>query len=93
MDVKRENRTWIWGCVAAAVSSFLLALSLVWVNMELINLSYDIKQLQSSLEAQQNLKAKLEIEWMSLTSTYRLRDKASEYGLRSPDVTQVRKLE
>lgn len=91
--MKRENRMWIWSCVTAAVSSFLLGLSLVWVNMELIDLSYSIKQLQSVHESQKNLKAKLEIEWMNLTSTYRLRNKASEYGLQSPEVNQVRKLE
>jgi len=82
----------IWMIFIASLSAFLLGLGLVWVNIELVDISYDIEKLQNSLKKEEELNSKLKVEKMNLMSSSRLRDKASEFGLKPPKANQIRKL-
>lgn len=82
----------IWMLFAFSLSAFLLGLGLVWVNIELVDISYDIEKLQTTLKKEEELNSKLKVEKMNLISSYRLRDKAAEFGLRPPESNQIREL-
>ncbi len=84
------KRIWFWGGVVAMAGSLFLGLGLVWVNIELVDLSYEIKELQQDLTARKKLQAKLEVERNSLVAPRRLRQLAREYGLEPAEPHQVR---
>lgn len=86
------KRLWIWGGLSAMISAFALGLALVWVNIEMVDLSYNIKKLQRNLEEKKGLKAKLEVERNRLIAPYNLRQMAQEYELHPAEPRQVRSL-
>ncbi|HDQ41482.1 MAG TPA: hypothetical protein ENN39_10710 [Desulfonatronum sp.] len=69
-----------------------LALSVVWINIERMDLAYELKQLQTELERKTDLQAKLEVERMNLLSSARLRSLAEEAGLRQAGPGQIRSM-
>lgn len=84
---------WKTACAICALGTFILGLALVWLNIELVGLSYEIRDLQSRLQSERVLQDKLEVERMNLSSSYRLREKAREMGLRPPQSGEVVKVE
>lgn len=69
-----------------------LALSVVWINIERMDLAYKLKQLQTELERKTDLHAKFEVERMNLLSSARLRALADEVGLLQAGPGQIRTL-
>jgi cell division protein FtsL len=90
--MKQSTTHHVWWCLGIGLTTLLLGLSLVWVNIELVDLSYSIKKMQATLQEEKNLKAKLELECVNLMSSYRLREKAEEFGLQPPKASQIRKM-
>ncbi|MFO8031925.1 MAG: hypothetical protein R6U22_05225 [Desulfohalobiaceae bacterium] len=87
------NIGWTGSCAICALGTFILGLGLVWLNIELVGLSYEIRDLQNRLQKERVLQDKLEVERMNLSSSYRLREKAGEMGLRPPGSGEVIKVE
>ncbi|MCF8085363.1 MAG: hypothetical protein K9J48_00595 [Desulfohalobiaceae bacterium] len=81
-----------WGLIVSGLAAFGLSLGLVWLNVQMVNISYDIKQLESELQSEKTLNAKLEVERMHLVSDYKLQEMASRLGLRPPEKEQIRRL-
>lgn len=65
----------------AIMGALLLGLSSVWLNIERMDLAYDLDKLQKELDARTALAAKLEVERNNLISPYRLKRLAVMYGL------------
>lgn len=65
----------------AIMGALLLGLSSVWLNIERMDLAYDLDKLQKELDARTALAAKLELERNNLLSPYRLKRLAAMYGL------------
>jgi len=80
------------GLVLSGLAAFGLSLGLVWLNVQIVNISYDIKKLKSELQSEKTLNAKLEVERMHLVSDYRLQEMASRLGLGPPQKEQIRRL-
>jgi len=87
-----SGKGWAWWGVGLAFSSLILGLSLVWCNIERMDLAYDLKTNQMILDEKTALLAKLEVERGNLLSPYRLRQKAEEYGLGPADQSRIRRL-
>jgi len=83
----------LYTLVGAAIGTLSLGLALVWVNIELVDLSYSIKELHKSVQEEKELQAKLEVEAMNLSSSYRLQEKAAEMNLRPPESSEIRSLD
>ena len=81
-----------WGVIASGLAAFGLSVVLVWLNVQMINLSYDITQLKSRLQSEKTLNAKLQVERMHLFSDYRLEEIASQLDLRPPEKEQIRRM-
>ncbi len=81
-----------WSLCIVGVTTLILSLGVVWVNIELVQLSYSIKELHSEISKERELKNKLEVEKMNLMSSYRLRQKAELFDLERPSAEQIRYL-
>lgn len=84
---------WILGMVLAAVTSLVLGLTLVWLNIERMDIAYGLQKLQAELDRDSAHASKLELERDNLLSPYRLRMKAQELGMRPAEPGQIRRLE
>ncbi len=84
---------WILGTILTAVTSLVLGLTLVWLNIERMDIAYGLQKLQVELDRDSAHAAKLEVERDNLLSPYRLRQKAQELGMRPAVPGQIRRLE
>lgn len=73
--------------------AMLLGLGLVWLNIERVELAYDLRRLELESRELEALVDKLEIERDNLLAPYNLRRKAPEYGLRPARTGQIRRIE
>lgn len=83
---------WLMAASAASVIALALGLTLVWCNIERLDLAYEIKSLEEKIDRGKELNAKLEVERDNLLSPYRLSLKARELGLRPAGQGEIRKL-
>ena len=81
-----------WLTAVLGIGALVLGLSMVWINIERVDLAYELKQLQTELEHKTNLQAKLEVEKVNLLSSSRLRSLAEESELRQARPGQIRTL-
>ncbi len=70
-----------------------LGLALVWVNIERVDLAYELKTLERELQGKRDQHAKLEVERHYLLAPAQLRERANEMGLRPPVREQIRMLQ
>jgi cell division protein FtsL len=90
MNGKHQSRRLFWLTALFGISGLVLGLMVVWVNIERLDLAYELKQLQTELERKTDLQAKLEVERMNLLSSSRLRTLAEESDLRQARPGQIR---
>ena len=88
-----KTKTWSWGWLTAVLTlTFLLGLAKVWVNIERVDLSYRMQQLQKEYQENLELRTKLIIEKNNLLSPYRLKELGEEKRLSGPAESQIRKI-
>jgi cell division protein FtsL len=80
----------VFGVFCLAV---VLAMALVWVNIERVDLAYDLQKMQAELSRKEELAGKLEIERNNLTAPARLREVAARSGLYEARSGQMRKIQ
>lgn len=88
--MKAEN---FLGVVIMFVVTFALGLSLVWVNIERVDLAYELKTLERELQEKRDQYAKLQVERHYLLAPATLRERAEKAGLRPPSREQIRMLQ
>ena len=71
-------------------SVLLLSLSSVWLNIERMDLAYDLNKMEKELGNRTALASKLELERNNLISPYRLKRLAATYGLGPVGPGQMR---
>ncbi|MDR3640626.1 MAG: hypothetical protein P4L39_04830 [Humidesulfovibrio sp.] len=74
----------------AIAAALLLGLSSVWLNIERMDLAYDLNKLEKELADRTALASKLELERNNLISPYRLKRLAAVYGLGPVGSGQMR---
>jgi cell division protein FtsL len=72
---------WVGAFFCAIAAVLVLGLSSVWLNIERMDLAYDLNKLEKELANRTALVSKLELERNNLISPYRLKRVASMYGL------------
>ena len=75
------------------VVTIILGLGLVWVNIERVDLAYELKTLERELQEKQEQNSKLQVERHYLLAPATLRDRAEKSGLRPPRRDQIRMLQ
>lgn len=86
------GREW---AISMAFSLFLMlvfGLGLVWLNIERVDLAYEINKLQNQAGEQEALIAKLQVERDTLITPGRLRELARHYGLGPARPGQIRRI-
>lgn len=81
--------------LSVAFSLFLMlvfGLGLVWLNIERVDLAYDLNQIQRNIGETEALVAKLEVERNTLITPQRLRALAAHYGLGPARAGQIRRI-
>lgn len=87
---KHRSKRLYWLTSLFGISGLVLGLMVVWVNIERLDLAYELKHLQTELERKTDLQAKLEVERMNLLSSSRLRTLAEESDLQQARPGQIR---
>ncbi len=80
-------------CAIAFCGAVILGLSLVWVNIERVDLAYELQKMQAVLSRKEELRAKLEVERNNLVAPNRLRRIAREAGLHAAHSRQMRRMQ
>ena len=94
--MKRDSSSgsgWLLALVLSILTSLILGLTLVWLSIEITDMTYSIGQLQASVSERRALKAKLEVERDRLLSPYELGRAALTRGMREAVPGQIRHLE
>lgn len=84
---------WLLTIVISMLMSLVMGLSLVWINIDRMNVTYRLRALEADRESRVNLKAKLEVERDRLLSPYELGRKAAAYGMKDARPGQIRRIE
>ena len=81
-----------WLVSLLAIGALALGLLLVWLNIERMDLAYEIRTLEKDLHRLGSLIAKLEVERENLMSPQRLRRIAKEMDLGPAEAGQIRRV-
>lgn len=73
--------------------TIILGLGLVWVNIERVDLAYELKVLERELQEKQDQNSKLQVELHYLLAPATLRDRAEKAGLQPPRRDQIRTMQ
>ena len=73
--------------------TIILGLALVWVNIERVDLAYELKVLERELQEKQDQHSKLQVELHYLLAPATLRDRAQKAGLQPPKRDQIRTMQ
>lgn len=90
--MKGITKEWALTLAFSLFSLLALGLGLTWVNIERVDMAYELKRLQTEIESQESLIAKLEVERNTLLTPERLRVLAHDYGLTQARPGQIRRL-
>lgn len=85
------NRRWMLLTGLGGLLTIMLGMSLVWLNIERMDLAYDLKRLNSQAKELDDHAAKLRVERDNLLAPYRIKKLAENYGLHVPKAGQVRR--
>lgn len=90
---KKHRRGLIFLFALGILSLLIMLLVHVWINIERVDTSYYIMQVQGEIKDRRDHLAKLEVERERLLTPHELRNKAIEYGMHEPFVGQIRRME
>ncbi|MFZ5425792.1 MAG: hypothetical protein ACOZEN_02365 [Thermodesulfobacteriota bacterium] len=90
--MKGVTREWAITFGFSVLTLLALGLGLTWVNIERVDMAYELKRLQTEIDAQDALISKLEVERNTLMTPERLRVLAAQYGLAQARPGQIRRL-
>lgn len=85
------NRRWMLLIAVSGVVTLVLGMSLVWLNIERVDLAYELKRLKSQARELDDHASKLRVERDNLLAPYRLEKLADEFGLHVPKAGQMRR--
>lgn len=90
--MKGVTKEWALTLAFSVLTLLALGLGLTWVNIERVDMAYELKRFQTEIDAQEALLAKLEVERNTLLTPERLRTLAAQYGLTQARPGQIRRL-
>ncbi|WP_428567161.1 MAG: hypothetical protein ACP59X_07435 [Solidesulfovibrio sp. DCME] len=86
------SREWAISMAFSLVLLLVFGLGLVWLNIERVDLAYELNKMQRQIDEIESLSAKLEVERNTLITPGRLREVAREYGLGPARPGQIRRV-
>jgi cell division protein FtsL len=86
------SKEWAISMACSIVLLLVFGLGLVWLNIERVDLAYELNKLQRKIDEGETLTAKLEVERNTLITPARLREVARDYGLGPARPGQIRRV-
>jgi len=86
------SKEWAISMAFSIVLLLVFGLGLVWLNIERVDLAYELNKMQRQIDDVETLSAKLEVERNTLITPSRLREVAREYGLGPARPGQIRRV-
>lgn len=85
------DRSWLPLFIVSLVAALALGLASVWMNIERMDLAYDLRKMEQERDSKSALLVKLKVERDNLASPNRLRKLARKYGLSVASPGQIRR--
>lgn len=89
----RGSTGWMLIIALELLAFIVMSFTLVWSNIEMMDINYRMSSLYSQLSSKQDINSKLEIESDHLLSPYVLGLRAKEFGMKQPDYGQIRRIQ
>ena len=86
------TREWAVSMVFSIVLLLVFGLGLVWLNIERVDMAYELNKMQRQIDDTEALVAKLEVERNTLITPARLREVARQYDLGPARPGQIRRV-
>jgi cell division protein FtsL len=90
--MSKTDKTLLWMVLGLLGMALCLGLGAVWLNIERMDLAYDLRKMEQSLGRKEDLAAKLTVERNNLVSPYRLKKLAGRLGLGVAAPGQIRRI-
>lgn len=84
------SREWAFSMAFSLLLMLVFGMGLVWLNIERVDMAYEITRLQGEIDQSTALSAKLEVERDTLITPGRLRELAVQFGLGPAKSGQIR---
>ncbi len=84
------SREWAFSMAFSLFLMLVFGMGLVWLNIERVDMAYEITRLQGEIDQATALTAKLEVERDTLITPGRLRELAAQFGLGPAKAGQIR---
>ncbi|NDY56055.1 hypothetical protein G3N56_04755 [Desulfovibrio sulfodismutans] len=84
------SREWAFSMAFSLLLMLVFGMGLVWLNIERVDMAYEITRLQGEIDQATALSAKLEVERDTLITPGRLRELAVQFGLGPAKSGQIR---
>jgi len=90
--MSKADKTLLWMVLSLMGLALSLGLGAVWLNIERMDLAYDLRKMEKSLDRKEDLAVKLVVERNNLVSPYRLKQLAGRLGLGVAAPGQIRRI-
>ncbi len=90
--MSKADKTLLWMVLCLLGMALTLGLGAVWLNIERMDLAYDLRKMEQSLDQKEDLAVKLTVERNNLISPYRLKRLAGQLGLGVAAPGQIRRI-
>lgn len=86
------SKEWAISMAFSIALLLIFGLGLVWLNIERVDLAYELNKIQRQIDEMETLSAKLEVERNTLITPSRLRELAKDCGLGPARPGQIRRV-
>lgn len=86
------DKTLLWMILTLLGAALSLGLGAVWLNIERMDMAYDLRKMEKSLNQKEALAVKLSVERNNLVSPYQLKRLAGKLDLGVAAPGQIRRI-
>ena len=90
--MSKTDKTLLWMILTLLGGALSLGLGAVWLNIERMDLAYELRNMEKSLGRKEDLAVKLAVERNNLVSPYQLKKLAERNGLGVARPGQIRRI-
>jgi len=90
--MSKADKTLLWMVLTLLGAALTLGLGAVWLNIERMDLAYDLRKMEKSLGQKEDLAVKLTVERNNLVSPYQLKGLAGQLSLGVAAPGQIRRI-
>jgi cell division protein FtsL len=90
--MSNTDKTLLWMILTLMGAALTLGLGAVWLNIERMDLAYDLRKMEKSLDQKEALAVKLTVERNNQVSPYQLKKLAGQQGLGVAAPGQIRRI-